>query len=79
MSGLVWSNLCIADWPREIKGMTLSDDAGDDERQMFGLEAERVETGVVLDGRLFEGGWSRMAAGAVLRHGVSTSLDACSG
>jgi hypothetical protein len=56
ISGLVWSNLCIADWPREIKGMILSADAGDDERQMFALDAERVATGVALDGRLFEAG-----------------------
>lgn len=56
MGGLVWSDLCIADWPREIEGLILSAHAGDDEREMFKLEAERVETGVVIDGRVFEAG-----------------------
>ncbi|MBV9931909.1 MAG: hypothetical protein JO013_13325 [Alphaproteobacteria bacterium] len=56
LGGLVWSSLCIADGPRPIAGMIVSAHAGDDERESFTLEVERVKAGAVLDARVFEPG-----------------------
>jgi hypothetical protein len=52
--GLVWSTVCQSRAPGRSYGMILKAEAGDDERQMFGMEFDAVDTSATIDGRLFE-------------------------
>ena len=51
--GIVWKRVCVATSGR-ARGMLLFSAAGDDEREMFHLEFDRLDSAARIDGRLFE-------------------------
>ncbi len=53
-SGLVWSSTCVGRSAGPAYGMIVSASAGDDERVLFGLAFDTLQTAALLDGRVFE-------------------------
>lgn len=52
--GIVWSTVCVSGAAGRSYNMIVETGAGDDERQMFGMEFDTIDANATIDGRLFE-------------------------